>query len=137
MKIKFFNPNSLDRNLKATIHKSGKLGFTVDAANKMDLKPNMSAAVGKNEEDEAESTLYIKLFEQQEKDAFNVAKAGAYFYINLKALFDALKFNYKMYSYIYDITEETIEGEKYFKLTLRENVRKDKIENGLNKQIDG
>lgn len=132
MKIKFFDPNTLDRNLKATIHKSGKLGFTVDAANKMELKPNISVAVGMNEEDESDKALYFKFFPHQEPGAFNVAKAGNYFYVNLKSLFDTLKINYKGPSVIYDITEEEIGGEKIFKLTPRNNVKKERLENGIN-----
>lgn len=134
MKIKFFNPSTLDRNLKATIHKSGKLGFTVDAANKMDLKTGMSVAVGMNEEDENDKAFYFKIFPHQETGAFNVAKAGNYFYVNLKSLFDTLKINYKGPSIIYDITEETIGGEQIFKLTPRDNVKKEKNENIVNNQ---
>lgn len=128
MKIKFFNPNSLDRNLKATIHKNGKLGFTVDAANKMELKPNMSASIGMNEDDENDKSLYIKLHDEVVDDTFRVAKAGDYYYLNLKSLFDTLRINYKEQSVIYDITEEMIEGKKLFKLTQRENGKKSKNE---------
>lgn len=129
MKIKFFNPNSLDRNLKATVHKSGKLGFTVDAANKMDLKPTKSAAVGMNEEDSSDTSLYIIIYDEQTEGAFKVAKAGDYYYLNLKSLFDTLKINYKTQSVIYDISEEQIDGQKIFKLSKRENNKKEKTEN--------
>jgi hypothetical protein len=128
MKIKFFNPSNLNRNLKATIHKSGKLGFTVDAANKMDLKPNKGAAVGINEDDPSDKSLYIIIYNERQDGAFKVAKAGNYYYLNLKNLFDTLKINYKTQNMIYDITEEAIEGQKVFKLTLRENSKKTKSE---------
>lgn len=132
MKIKFFNPNSLDRNLKATVHKSGKLGFTVDAANKMGLKSNKSAAVGMNEEDPSDNSLYIIIYDEQSEAAFKVAKAGEYYYLNLKSLFDTLKINYKAQSVIYDISEEQIDGQKIFKLARRENSKKDKADSELN-----
>ncbi|MFT3903917.1 MAG: hypothetical protein QM727_12140 [Niabella sp.] len=128
MKIKFFNPNSLDRNLKATIHKSGKLGFTVDAANKMELKSSISASVGMNEDDEKDKSLYIMLHDEIIDDTFRVAKAGDYYYLNLKSLFDTLRVNYKEQSIIYDITEEVIDGKKLYKLTQRENGKKNKNE---------
>lgn len=132
MKIKFFNPNSLDRNLKATVHKSGKLGFTVDAANKMDLKPTKSAAIGKNDDDSSDTALYIAIYDEQKEGAFKVAKAGAYYYLNLKSLFDTLKINYKSQSVIFDISEEDMEGEKIYKLSRRENNKKEKSENEIN-----
>lgn len=128
MKIKFFNPNSLDRNLKATIHKSGKLGFTVDAANKMELETNKSAAVGINEEDSSDTSLYIIIYNDQKEGTFKVAKAGNYYYLNLKNLFDTLKISYKNESFIYDISEDNIEGQRVYKLTQRDNNKKNKIE---------
>lgn len=128
MKIKFFNPNNLDKNLKATVHKSGKLGFTVDAANKMDLKQSKSAAVGINEDDPSDQSLYIIIYNEQQNGAFKVAKAGDYYYLNLKNLFDTLKINYKIQSVVYEISEETIEGRKIFKLSPRENNKKVKQE---------
>lgn len=133
MKIKFFNPNSLDRNLKATVHKSGKLGFTVDAANKMGLQTATNAAVGENEEDSSDTSLYIVIYNEQREGAFKVSKAGKYYYLNLKSLFDTLKINYKgQSSVVYDISEEEIEGQKIFKLSRRENNKKDRTENGIN-----
>ena len=129
MKIKFFNPNSLDRNLKATVHKSGKLGFTVDAANKMLLKSNKSAGVGMNEDDITDTSLYLLVYDQHEDGAFKVAKAGDYYYLNLKSLFDTLKIDYKSQSVIFDISEEEIDGQRLFKLSRRENNKNDKTDN--------
>ena len=128
MKIKFFNPKNLDRNLKATVHKSGKLGFTVDAANKMDLKPDKSAAVGVNDEDKSDKSLYIIVYDNMQDTAFKVAKAGEYYYLNLKNLFDTLKIDYKNESVVYDISEEIVNGQQGYKLSLRENNRKIKQE---------
>lgn len=128
MKIKFFDPKGLDRNLKATVHKSGKLGFTVDAANKMDLKPDKSASIGVNEEDKSDKSLYIIIHDDIQDATFKVAKAGDYYYLNLKNLFDTLKINYKNQSVVYDISEETNEGQRIYKLSPRENSKKIKQE---------
>ena len=51
MKITFFNPDELDKNLKVTIHKTGKMGFTMDAAKKLSLIDMKSANIGVNNED--------------------------------------------------------------------------------------
>lgn len=128
MKIKFFDPKNLDRNLKATVHKSGKLGFTVDAANKMGLKPDKSASVGVNEEDKSDKSLYIIIHDEMQDAAFKVAKAGEYYYLNLRNLFDTLKINYKNQSVVYDISKETNEGQQIYKLSPRENNKKIKQE---------
>ncbi|PVD52054.1 hypothetical protein DC498_11740 [Terrimonas sp.] len=128
MKIKFFNPDSLDKNLKATAHKSGKLGFTVDAARRLRLETNKSAAIGTNEDDASDDSLYIIIYNEVRSDAFRIAKAGQYYYINLKALFDALKINYKQESVVYDISEVTFGDDTVFKFSRRKNTKKAGIE---------
>jgi hypothetical protein len=128
MKIKFFNPDSLDKNLKATAHKSGKLGFTVDAARRLKLETNKSAAIGTNEDDPSDDSLYIIIYNEVRSGAFRIAKAGQYYYINLKALFDALKINYKQESVVYDISEEPFGDEIVFKFSRRKNTKKPHIE---------
>ena len=128
MKIKFFNPDSLDKNLKATVHKSGKLGFTVDAARRLKLETNKSAAIGTNEDDPSDDSLYIIIYNEVRNGAFRIAKAGQYYYINLKALFDALKINYKQESVVYDISEEPFGDEIVFKFSRRKNTKKPHIE---------
>ena len=128
MKIKFFNPDSLDKNLKATVHKSGKLGFTVDAARRLKLETNKSAAIGTNEDDPSDDSLYIIIYNEVRNGAFRIAKAGQYYYINLKALFDALKINYKQESVVYDISEEPLGDEIVFKFSRRKNTKKPRIE---------
>jgi hypothetical protein len=128
MKIKFFNPDSLDKNLKATVHKSGKLGFTVDAARRLKLETNKSAAIGTNEDDPLDDSLYIIIYNEVRSGAFRIAKAGQYYYINLKALFDALKINYKQESVVYDISEEPLGDEMIFKFSSRKNTKKPHIE---------
>jgi hypothetical protein len=128
MKIKFFNPDNLDKNLKATVHKSGKLGFTVDAARRLKLEINKSAAIGANEDDPTDDSLYVIIYNEVRSGAFRIAKAGQYFYINLKALFDALKINYKQESVVYDISEELFGDEIVFKFSRRKNTKKSHIE---------
>lgn len=124
MKIKFFNPNNLDKNLKATAHKTGKLGFTVDAAKKLQLSVERSAGIGINEDDETDKTLYVVIYVDKQEGAFNISKAGKYFYINTKALFESLKIDYQKDYVVYDITEEVIDNQKVFKFKRREKAKK-------------
>src|SRR5438105_1181335 len=94
MKLKFFNPEIVERNLKATIQKTGKLGFTIESAKKLNLSPDKSISVATNEEDENDKNLYLLINETKVSGAFPVNKAGKYFYINAKPLFDSLKMEY-------------------------------------------
>jgi hypothetical protein len=95
----------------------------------MELASNKSAAIAMNEEDSSDRSLYIVIYPDVRNNAFRVAKAGDYYYINLKSLFDSLKVNYKTQSVVYDITEETVDGEKVFKFAMRENNKKSKTIN--------
>ena len=126
MKIKFFNPNDLDRNIKATVHKTGKIGFTVDASKKLSLSVDCSLSIGMNEDDTEDSSLYVMLHNTIVTGAFKVSKAGGYYYTNTKVLFDNLKIDYVNAAIIYDITEENFEGQKVYKFKKRNKVNKDK-----------
>jgi hypothetical protein len=132
MKLKFFNPEKLDRNLKATAHRSGKLGFTVDAAKKMALSIDKSAGIAINEDDEADSSLYVAVFPNKREGSFRISKAGAYYYVNTKSLFDTLKIDYKNDWVVYDITKESIDNQEIFKFTRREKPKKE-LETGDNR----
>ena len=86
MKLKFINPSELDKNLKATVHKSGKLGFTIEAAKKLSLDPTKTAQIAINEDDANDKNLYIIIGDSSNANSFKVSKAGAYYYINTKPL---------------------------------------------------
>jgi hypothetical protein len=124
MKLKFFNPEKLDRNLKATAHRSGKLGFTVEAAKKMSLSIEKSAGIAINEEDDADKSLYVVVYSNKQDGAFKISKAGTYFYINTKALFDTLRIDYKNDWIVYDISKESIDNQDVFKFVRREKSKK-------------
>ena len=126
MKIKFFNPNDFNRNIKATVHKTGKIGFTIDAAKKLSLSVDCSLSIGINEDDSDDSNLYVILHNTIETGAFKVSKAGGYYYVNTKVLFDNLKIDYVNSAIIYDITEEDFEGQKVYKFKKRNKLDKDK-----------
>jgi hypothetical protein len=124
MKLKFFNPDSLEKNLKATVHKTGKLGFTIDAANKLALAKEKSVGIAINEEDENDKNLYIIVYPNVNPGAFKISRAGGYYSINTKSLFDSLKIDYTKETIIYDISEEVIEGQNLFKFQRRDRNKK-------------
>ncbi len=124
MKLKFFNPNNLDKNLKATAHKTGKLGFTVDAAKKLQLSVEKCAGIAINGEDETDKSLYVVIYPDKQEGSFNISKAGKYYYINTKTLFDSLRVDYVKDYVVYDISEEMIDSQKVFKFKRRERAKK-------------
>lgn len=119
MRLKFIDPSSLDRNMKATVHKSGKLGFTRDAAEKLGLGESKSAKIAVNQDDPDDPDLYVLIVDSVAEGAFKINRAGKYFYINTKALFDTQGMDYVNNTYVYDITRATVDGTPLFKFRRR------------------
>lgn len=119
MKIKWIDPSALDKHVKATIHKTGKLGFSNGAAKKLQLADNKSICVGTSLENPNDRCLYLIVHENKTEEGFKIAKSGMYYYLNTKFLFDSIGIDYKKEIVTYDITQETTEFEKVFKLKPR------------------
>lgn len=120
MKVKFFKPAELDRNIKATIHKTGKLGFTSEAANKLNLSTDKGMFIGSNDENPEDTSLYAIIDEASTPDTFKISRAGEYYYLNTKDLFDNLNLDYQNKTIIYDIRQIEIEGKEGFVFRRRE-----------------
>lgn len=110
--------------LKCTIHSSGKLGFTEETAKQ--LKFNESSSVMFATDNEDETVLYLFNVKGTNEDAFKIYKAGAYFYVNTKILFDSLKYDYTNNTIIFDMMEIKDDKNEIYKLNKREKLRKDK-----------
>lgn len=121
MGLKFISASQFSVKLKATIHNSGKLGFTEATAKQLDFKENSAVKFAQDETDE--SVLYLANNVPLDDDAFRVCKAGRYFYINTKLMFDSLGIDYKNKTVMFDMVRiKELDGEIY-KLIKRENKR--------------
>lgn len=104
------------------------MGFSTDAANKLQLINNKSAGIGSNEADSEDSNLYMTIFAEAVPNAFRISKAGHYYYINTKLLFDNLKLTYSDGSLSFEMSEMEIEGEKVYVLK-RRSTQAERIKN--------
>ncbi len=105
MALIFYKNESAPRRLKATIQKTGKLGFA--EASSKHLQFGEGSVVQFAEDDQEKGTLYlINMPNSQDETAFKVCKAGRYFYVNTKALFDKLGFDYETNTIIFDLKRE-------------------------------
>ena len=118
MRLKFHSPKDIKKVAKATIHKSGKLGFTTEAESLLKLNVGKYLKIATDEEN-TDDDLYIIVTEMKADDVFPVLKAGAYYYINAKGLFRELKLNYTTQRVVFDIEEMEYEGKVIFKFTKR------------------
>lgn len=114
--IEFEDPNKSNSVIKASIHKTGKLGFSSGGQEFLNLKETMSFKVGFNPNDDG--IIYL-VPSNDENQAFKVSKAGDYYYINLKHVFDKKGIEYQSKSIIYDIKKETTNDIVYYILTKR------------------
>lgn len=108
MKLNFFKPGELEKPIRLSVHKSGKLGFSTEAAKRLKLAVNKTAGIGTNAEDENDKNLYLAIMDGDHPGNFKVSKAGNYFYINTKILFDTLNMDYFKAYLAFDM--EVVEG---------------------------
>jgi len=104
---------------KASIHKSGKLGFNSDAAEVLDLESGMvfHLAVPEGSSPEESLLLIPRSDEYPERSKVSVSKAGEYYYIHLRHYFDLAGVSYQENKYRYEIQSETREGVDLYVLT--------------------
>jgi len=124
MRIRYIKPKTVTGKFKCTIHQNGKLGFSRNAINKMGIDNNKHVKLGLNEEDVNDNNIYMLIQDYKDEETFKINKAGNYYYLNTKYLFDDFKLDYVRKKIIYDIQEIVINDEKVFKLVKRELSRR-------------
>ena len=102
--------------MKATIQRSGKLGFNSAAIEKIHISVGTYVKFA----EDAESNLYLIFLSEVNEDAFKVCKAGAYYYVNSRGIFDALNYNFQNKSVVFDMCETNDDyGKVIYKLIER------------------
>ena len=127
-RIDFFEPadvKSQPLRPKASIHKSGKLGFDSDANEFMGLRSGHEFLVGYGNEGPTEKLILLDAEEDDpEVSKISVAKAGEYYYLNLRNFFDKYEVDYENCKIRYDIARARYEGREGYVLDQR--VRKER-----------
>jgi len=122
--LKFIKPKNKEGKLKLTFQKSGKLGFSAPCNQEFDLENNRFASFAVDDYE----NVFIKVSNKKEVDSFLIAKAGLYYYTNIRA--NISDFNLKLGdSVIFDLTSNKdgfYKMEKRF-YTPRINKRNNKI----------
>jgi hypothetical protein len=121
--LEFFETEDGLGPAKATVHKTGKLGFSKGANTLIDFDKNKYFKIGRKKEadDEKTDVLFLIPIEESKKDefSFTVIKAGGYYSLKTKRLLNQLKIDYRSESVIFEIDEGIDDESKYFKLTRR------------------
>lgn len=126
MKLKFIKAEDTERNAKATVHASGKLGFSSDAIDYLEITEGKAIQFAQNEDDESDLNLYAVMHGGLQDGAFKLNKAGKYYYVNTKNMFDNLNIDYKHTKIIYDLVKIEYDGNQIIKMIRRELKKKQK-----------
>ena len=112
MGFTIINASQFTIRLKATIHSSGKLGFTEVTARELGFGDNSFVKFAQDNDDKTILDLINNT--SQDDEAFRVCKAGRYFYINTKIMFDSLDVDYKSKTVIFDLVRvKEADGDVY------------------------
>jgi hypothetical protein len=117
MGLKILSAKKFNVNLKCSIHSTGKLGFTDSTIKALELTEKSCVKFAQDDEDE--ENLYLINSKETDEESFKVNKAGSYYYVNAKPLFDNLGLDYRKNTIIFDMVEVPELGVGIYKLNKR------------------
>jgi hypothetical protein len=115
--IKFEDASKSGGVIKATIHKTGKLGFSAAAQDFLKINDESLFLIGFNNQEDND-TIYLVPCENNEQ-AFKVSRGGEYYYISLKYTFDKRGVDYKTDTVIFDIKKQRENEVEFYILNRR------------------
>ena len=119
---------------KATVQRTGKLGFSMEAAELLGLRENTSELKREGrrmilQEMDGHDWLAVVVSETNER-GFKIQRGGDYYYLNMRQYFKASGIDYLDNRVIYDITatNETYEGSPVYLFKFRQHLSRRKEE---------
>ena len=121
-----FNAKELTQKLKATVQRTGKLGFTAETLEALNIHQGTHIRIANDTE--TKRVLWLGVVQEPADNAFPVNKAGDYYYVNTTKLFETIGIDFRKKNCMYDMSrapenDEAIGGECY-KMELRVTDRK-------------
>ena len=121
-----FNAKELTQKLKATVQRTGKLGFTAETLEALNIHQGTHLRIANDTE--TKRILWLGVLQEPADNAFPVNKAGDYYYVNTTKLFETIGIDFRKKNCMYDMSrapenDELIGGECY-KMELRVTDRK-------------
>lgn len=127
--IEFFESEDGRGPAKATVHKSGRLGFSSAANKLMALEVGKAFKIGRKKVDANDNgsvVLFMIPAAPNVENTFKVNKAGNYYSIKAKRLLNQLGIDYRdeLESIIFDIDELGTGDNRYYRLTRKQKKAK-------------
>lgn len=119
MSITIISAKRFATKLKATIQRSGRLGFTEETAKYMHLADEKFA---KFAQDDDNGTLYLIIIDKRNEDCFEIRSSSGYYFVPAKMMFDSLGMDYEKNVIMFDLVrkpslDETLEGQVFLMKT--------------------
>ncbi len=116
MAISILSAKQFATQLKATIHKTGKLGFTSETATALELDTRKYAKFAQDDENGA---LYLIINNECSEEAFNIRENGGYYFVPTKVMFDTLGYHYENGNIMFDLVRQSsldddLQGQVYY-----------------------
>lgn len=121
MKLEFHKAEKREGVIKATIHRSGRLGFSKEAEKYLKLNEAKCISIASDSEDDIIMDIYLKIHGEEINGAFTLKKAGDYYFLDTKNLFNKLNIDFRdsKRAIIFDIIYFRHEDEMIYKLRRR------------------
>lgn len=133
MAITIISAKRFATKLKATIQRSGRLGFTEETARYMNLADEKFA---KFAQDDESGTLYLIIIDKRNEDCFDIRSSSGYYFVPAKMMFDSLGMDYEQNVIMFDLVrkpslDETLEGQVFLmkkRISKRKETKNEEID---------
>lgn len=127
MTITILSAKKFAKKLKATVHRSGKLGFGEETAHTLGLEQGKFARFAQDDET---GNLFLIIDDCGSEDAFSFKEVSGFYNLATRQLFDALGIDYENNSVMFDLVRQPtldadLAGQVYY-MKMRTNKRKEK-----------
>lgn len=126
MGYRVISAKNFQTKLKATVHKSGKLGFTNSAAQELGFFDKADPHVKFAIDEDNPSVLFLINMKEGDADSFRVNKAGKYYYVNTRLMFDSLQIDYVTETVMFDMIKVNDEEDGVYRMNKRTVKRLDR-----------
>jgi len=120
-----FNAQEFTQKLKATIQRTGRIGFTAETISTLQLNADTYVRIAPDTEDK--NTYYMAFVREEVEDGFKICRSGEYVFLQTKQLFDKIGLDYKKWNIMFDMNRfengDQIMGGECYTMTLRKTER--------------
>ena len=128
MKLTVYSARDFNSKLKVTIQSTGRLGFTAETAESLQLSPDTFIKIAHDEEQD--DSLFLIVCNQQDGDGFKLNCVSKYYSLPTTSLFEQLGYDFVNNTVIFDLYREpTLDAEAdgtVYKMKKREMKKKKK-----------